>query len=75
MSPKITVHGGPSNADVPPLIVAAPTEPRDQTLDDPYHSWSRKDLVAEARKRDLPSYGTKDELVARLKANESGWEE
>lgn len=48
----------------------ADPEPRVQTLDDPYYSWSRKDLVTECRARDLPTSGNKDELIGRLKANE-----
>lgn len=43
---------------------------RAQTLDVPYHSWTRKELAAECKARDLSASGTKDELVARLKANE-----
>lgn len=81
--PKITRHGGPSVA--PPLEGAATEvpegpqsvepEPRVQTLDDPYRSWTRRELVAESRARDLPTSGTKDELVARLKANEPDGED
>jgi hypothetical protein len=37
---------------------------------DPYASWTRKDLVAECKARDLPAYGSKDELIARLRAGE-----
>lgn len=84
--PKTTVHGGASNRQAEPrsndeysrpspVVVeqeadAAELEPRVQTLEDPYDSWTRKELQAELRKRGLPVSGTKDEQVARLKANE-----
>lgn len=78
---KITRHGGPSDrhrlvAEHGPELVALPDgAARVQTLDDPYRSWSRRELVAECRARDLPTSGTKDELAARLKANEPDGED
>ncbi|TDC47644.1 hypothetical protein E1281_25935 [Actinomadura sp. KC345] len=77
--PKITVHGGASDrrdlAAGPEDAPAAEPAARVQTLDDPYASWTRRELVAECRARDLPTSGAKDELVARLKANEPDGEE
>ena len=72
--PKITARGGATNRqaelrsnDEPPELKP---EPRVQTLDISYDTWTRKELQAELRRRGLPVSGNKDQQVARLKANE-----
>lgn len=51
---------------------AATTEPGD--LPDQYADWKKADLVAEAKNRDLPSSGTKEELVELLEADDASVE-
>jgi hypothetical protein len=71
--PKITVHGGPTNARVPDLnrqpspgVYEVVSEtPAEETGTD-YTTWSFTDLRTEARTRGLPSGGTADDLRARL---------
>lgn len=48
--------------DTPPAIVD----------ERPYEDWSKKELVAEAKNRDLDTKGTVAELVERLEADDAG---
>jgi hypothetical protein len=75
---KITVHGGPSNADDPDPV-ADPEQPEqpagedaesggeqvaDQTVD--YETWTVSQLQVELAERGLPTTGKKAELQQRL---------
>lgn len=41
----------------------------------PYSEWTKEDLVAECREREIPVSGTKSELVARLEENDTTFED
>lgn len=80
--PKITVHGGPSNAyDTRPVQERRYDEPenasekaqdgRKPPTGTNYSTWSYKELLAELRQRELPRQGTAAELAERLKENDS----
>lgn len=66
-----TATAGPGERRQVQLPPAPRAEEDAEEDGDPYTSWTRKDLAAECKARGLPVYGSKDELVARLKANES----
>jgi hypothetical protein len=70
--PKITRHGGPSNAAVPPESVVEVAEEVEEVPKpnpaDPYEGLLRVDLQKLLGDRNLPTSGNKEELVARLVA-------
>lgn len=49
---------------------AAKPAPKDEPEPDGYGSWTKEELKAEAEERGLPINGTKDDLVARLEADD-----
>lgn len=72
--PKISVHGGPSNAaaDVDETVVAdgvvedAPTDLDGDGEVTGYEEWTKDDLSSELERRGLTKTGNKADLVARL---------
>lgn len=50
---------------------ASPPEPDEDEDEDDYNNWTVKELAAEAEDRGLAKSGTKDELIARLRANDA----
>jgi hypothetical protein len=70
--PKITVHGGPTDASVPVVdtkpasVPEPPVEPLERPEGTDYSVWSYKELLAELKERELPRGGNTAELVARL---------
>jgi hypothetical protein len=101
MSPKITAHGGATNAreaDVSPAVVASepqvaaegdlgrqtsadldtvqdstvpePDEVRDENESPDYDGMTLAELRSAADSYNLPTYGTKTQLIERLRATE-----
>lgn len=81
--PKISVHGGPSNAaaDVDEAVVAdgvvedVPTDLDGDGEVTGYEEWTKDDLASELERRGLPKTGNKADLVARLTDDEYEAEE
>lgn len=89
--PKITAHGGPSNAAADegtgvvvqaPIPVAAEEPAEVETVDYSidYSAWTVKQLVAEIERRNeegasLATTGNKGDLVARLVSDDEDGEE
>ncbi|MFB6937581.1 SAP domain-containing protein [Streptomyces chartreusis] len=84
MTPKITVHGGASNAGAEPEPVDetdeaagedVSTEDSTPVSDTPpgpgYEDWTVDQLKEELAKRDLPRSGKRDDLVQRLRDDDA----
>lgn len=71
--PKISVHGGPTNADAeaPGAVADGVVEDASVDLDGDgevtgYEEWTKDDLASELERRGLTKTGNKADLVARL---------
>jgi hypothetical protein len=81
---KISVHGGPSDKDAEPGQYEDPAdqaEPEtgpakvDHSEKPPavlHEDWTVLDLRSELKRRGLPVYGSKDELLKRLEKDQRG---
>lgn len=84
MTPKITVHGGASNAGAEPEPVNETDEAAGEDVstedsspasgtsaEQDYEDWTVDQLKEELAKRDLPRSGKRDDLVQRLRDDDA----
>ena len=71
--PRLVEHRPRLMADLLQTLAPPPPKrkrPRDPEVD--YRSWSKADLVTEARRRNLSATGNKQDLIDRLTAADEG---